>query len=353
MNVNFIVVILAGGKGMRLWPASRADRPKQFLSFESSGKCLLQITAERLLNLVGGWDRVWVVTISEFAERVKYLLPNLPEGNLLVEPEGHNSAPAMALALIEITNHYEEDVVTGFFPADHWIKNEDAFHRAIQLGSRVAIQQRTMVMLGLPPRLPSSSFGYIEIGELISTHDGISVYHVQGFTEKPDRRMAEKYLESGKFLWNSGIFILQAKYGLEGFRLYAPEILQLLSLKGDDRYAQIPDISFERAVVERVPNASVLSTDFGWNDLGDWNAIEQLLKSRGPDLTSANHLLFDAEGTLIVSTDQEELIMTIGVENIMLVRSGNITVLINRNRISELSDVRERILSQFEDNRFL
>ena len=205
-----IPVILAGGKGERFWPLSRTHRPKQFLSLDGSGKSLLQATAERLLPLSGGWDRLLVVTSVALAKGVKEQLPQLPYENILAEPEGKDTAPAVAWTTLEIAKRYGEDAIVGFFPADPWIEDPLSFQHTLRSAVELAATENAIATLGVKPTYPSTGYGYIEQGEQTATFGGLPVYRVNRFTEKPDRQTAESFIATGRFSWNSGMFIFKA-----------------------------------------------------------------------------------------------------------------------------------------------
>ena len=199
MTQPLIPVILAGGKGERFWPLSRRQRPKQFLCLDGSGKSLLQATADRLLPLANHWDNLWVITAGPIADGVREQLPNLPDSNLLVEPQGKDTAPAVAWTTLEIAKRYGEDAVIGFFPADHWIKNTDEFETTLKAASQLAVTEKAIVTLVIKAAYPSTGYGYIEQGNLSHNFDNLPVYKVNRFTEKPDLETAQSFLETGKF----------------------------------------------------------------------------------------------------------------------------------------------------------
>jgi len=231
MEKSLIPVILAGGKGERFWPLSRKHRPKQFLSLDGSGKSLLQATADRLSELAGGWEKLWVVTSAQLAQGVQEQLPQLLEKNLLAEPEGRDTAPAVAWCTLEIVRTYGEDAVVGFFPADHWIEHQKAFQQTIAAATQLASTEASIVTLGITPNHPSTGYGYIEQGEQTGMFGGLPVYKVSRFTEKPDRATAEKFLATGRFSWNSGMFIFRAGVVLEELRTHAPEMMSRVQMR--------------------------------------------------------------------------------------------------------------------------
>ena len=333
-------VILAGGKGERFWPLSRKHRPKQFLSLDGSGKSLLQATADRLLPLAGGWERLWVVTSSHLAMGVQEQLPQLPAENLLAEPEGRDTAPAVAWTTLEIAKRYGEDTIVGFFPADPWIGDQLSFQQTLRAATQVAASEKAIATLGVKPTYPSTGYGYIEQGDQTGTFGGLPVYRVNRFTEKPDQKTAEGFLETGRFSWNSGMFIFQAGVVLEELRIHAPEIITPLEEKGPvAAYPHLPKTSIDYALMEKTQLAYVLPVDFGWDDLGDWNAIERLLKGDAPNLELAKHIGLDTQGTILYSTNEEDVIVTIGLEDMVIVRDRNVTLIVKKDRTQEIKQV--------------
>jgi mannose-1-phosphate guanylyltransferase len=339
MEKSLIPVILAGGKGERFWPLSRKHRPKQFLSLDGSGKSLLQATADRLSELAGGWEKLWVVTSAQLAQGVQEQLPQLLEKNLLAEPEGRDTAPAVAWCTLEIVRTYGEDAVVGFFPADHWIEHQKAFQQTIAAATQLASTEASIVTLGITPNHPSTGYGYIEQGEQTGMFGGLPVYKVSRFTEKPDRATAEKFLATGRFSWNSGMFIFRAGVVLEELRTHAPEMMSMLEEKGADAYHQLPKKSIDYALMEKTQLAYVLPASFGWDDLGDWNAIERLLKGDAQNVELAKHVGMDTQGAIFYASDEDEVIVTIGLEDVVVVRDRNVTLLVKKDRTQEIKQV--------------
>lgn len=340
MNSSLIPVILAGGKGERFWPLSRKHRPKQFLSLDGSGKSLLQATADRLLPLAGGWEKLWVVTSSQLRQGVLEQLPELRSENLLAEPEGRDTAPAVAWTTLEIAKRYGENTVVGFFPADPWIEDQLVFEQTLRAATQLAAAQEAIVTLGVKPSYPSTGYGYIEQGEQTGTYGDSKVYRVNRFTEKPDQQTAAKFLATGRFSWNSGMFISQAGVFLQELRTHAPEIITPLEeQEAVVAYPQLPKTSIDYAVMEKTTLAYVMPVDFGWDDLGDWNALERLLKGDAANVELANHVGLDTQGTILYATDKEDVIVTIGMEDVVIVRDRNVTLIVKKDRTQEIKQV--------------
>ncbi len=345
MDRSLIPVILAGGKGERFWPLSRKHRPKQFLCLDGSGNSLLQETANRLLTMADGWEGLWVVTSAQLADGVRSQLPQLPIENLLVEPEGRDTAAAVAWATLEVSRRYGEDAVIGFFPADHWIGDQLAFQKTLKAATQLATSLAAIVTLGITPSYPSTGYGYIQQGEQVGTFGELPVYHLDRFTEKPDRQTAETFLatktSTGEcpYTWNSGMFVFQAGVVLEELEKYAPLIIQPLKAQGLAAYGELAKKSIDYALMEKTELAYVIPASFAWDDLGDWNAIERLLKGDAKNLELAQHIGLDTKGAILYATDSDELIVTIGLEDVVVVRDRNVTLIVNKDRTQEIKQV--------------
>ena len=296
MPPTVIPVILAGGKGERFWPVSRRQYPKQFLCLDGSGSSLLQATANRLLPLAESWESLWVITAAHLADGIREQLPALPERNLLIEPEGKDTAPAVAWATLEVAQRHGEGAIAGFFPADHWIADEAHYRDTLKAAASLAGDRGAIATLGITPTFPSTGYGYIEQGEPVGTYADLVAYQVARFTEKPDQATAESFIASGRFSWNSGMFIFPAGVMLQELDTHAPQVMQPLRAQGVDAYSKLAKLSIDYAVMEKTDKACVMPVAFGWDDLGDWNAVERLLKSpektqcrNGPTLGARHH----------------------------------------------------------------
>jgi mannose-1-phosphate guanylyltransferase len=341
---SLIPVILAGGKGERFWPLSRRTRPKQFLCLDGSDRSLLQATADRLLAMSGSWDAVWVVTAAHLAEGVREQLPELPEANLLIEPEGKDTAPAVAWSTLEIARRFGKEAVVGFFPADAWIGDEAAFQVTLAAAAELATQKAAIVTLGITPTYPSTGYGYIQRGAEVGTYGtGCAAYRVDRFTEKPDRATAAEFLATGQFSWNSGMFVFRAGVALDELLVYAPEILAPLEEKGVAAYSELTKKSIDYALMEKTQQAYVLPASFGWDDLGDWNAIDRLLKTDQPNVELGSHINLDTQGSLVYNSDADELIVTIGLEDTVIVRDGKVTLIVKKDRTQDIKQVLKEI----------
>jgi mannose-1-phosphate guanylyltransferase len=343
MRKSLIPVILAGGKGERFWPLSRRDRPKQFLCLDGSGKSLLQSTADRLLDMAGGWANLWVVTAGDLAQGVREQLPELPPENLLVEPLGRDTAPAITWTTLEISQRYGKDAMVGFFPADHWIGNQAAYQQTLEAALTMAEAQQAIATLGITPSYPSTGYGYIEQGDSLGQYGDLTAYKVTRFTEKPNSTTAAEFIATGKFSWNSGMFIFPAGVVLAELAIHAPEILTPLQTQGISCYPHLPKKSIDYALMEKTNLAYVFPADFGWDDLGDWNALARLLQGEQANLDLAQHIALDTTGGIFYTSNQQEVIATIGLEDIVVVRDGNVTLIVKKDRTQDIKQLLEKV----------
>lgn len=344
MDSKVIPMILAGGKGERFWPLSRRDYPKQFLSLDGSGQSLLQMTAERLQTMAGGWEDLWVVTAAHLAEGVRSQLPALPERNLLVEPQAQDTAPAVTWATLEAAKHYGEEAVLGFFPADHWIEDEPAFFQTVAAAAELSLKRGAIATLGIQPTFPSTGYGYIEQGEALGDFGGLPAHRVSRFAEKPDAQTAQDFIDSGRYSWNGGMFIFQIGTALAELRRHAPEIIGPLEEQGIAAYPSLTKLSIDYALMEKTDRACVVPITFGWDDLGDWNAIERLLKQSGDrNVELCNHASTDSEGCIVYAEGEGELVATIGLRDVVIVRAGKATLIVDKARTQEIKPLLKKI----------
>ncbi len=332
---------MAGGKGERFWPLSRQDRPKQFLKLLPDGRSLIQATVDRLMPLVGGWEEVWVVTTFNLLEGIGEHLPPLPAENLLIEPEPRDTAAAVTYATLEIQRRFGDDAVLGVFPADHHIQDEERFRQAVHAAAELATQREAIVTLGIQPTFPATGYGYIQQGEKIGAYAGLEAFTVNRFAEKPDQATAEAYLREGNYWWNGGIFVFRAGGMLRELARFAPQVLEPLQAKGREAYAELPKKSLDYAVMEHTDKACVIPASFGWDDLGDWNALERLLGATD-NLELARHVGLDTHGSILYTTGND-IIVTLGLENVLIVRDGPITLIVKKERSQEIKKVLEAL----------
>ncbi|MEN3184042.1 MAG: mannose-1-phosphate guanylyltransferase [Atribacterota bacterium] len=336
-------VIMAGGKGERLWPLSRSRRPKQFVRL--FGKSLLAHTAERVLPLVGD-ENVYVVTQKEYASSILQELPFLSPRNLLLEPVGRNTAPCIGLAALFLSRCSSPQEVMVVLPADHIILDVERFQRSLELAVEVAKSGNWLVTFGIVPNRPHTGYGYIRCGELFRQDPRGQVYYGAGFTEKPDRQRAEEYLRLGGYLWNSGMFVWTVGAILEAIRRWAPEIARglesIAEALGTPResevleevFASFPSLSIDYAVMEKASNVLVISGTFGWNDVGSWESFYDILpRDASGNASLGECITLGSTGCLFFA---KKPVVAFGVTNMVLVEEEDVLLLMPREKDQEV-----------------
>jgi mannose-1-phosphate guanylyltransferase len=340
--MSFVAVIMAGGSGQRFWPLSTADYPKQFLDLEQRGRSLLQATWDRVAPIAADPARVLVVTGERYAGLVAEQLPELPRENVLLEPIGRDTAPAVAWAALTVAQRFG-DVVMGLFPADHRIGKPDAFAATLRQAIALAADLGGLITLGIPPTYPATGYGYIQRGEAVGL-----AYRVRRFVEKPDAVRAEQFVASGEYSWNSGIFVWRSAVILDELARHCPEVLTPLraALKTDtlaEVFPQVTRISIDYAVLEKTDRAYVIPADIAWDDIGDWLALERLLKraDERANTVVGKHVGLEASGNIIYTHGPDDVVVTLGVSDLLIVKRENTVMIVRKDRVQDI----KRLLS--------
>lgn len=352
-DVELYAVVMAGGSGTRFWPASRRARPKQFLSIAGERPMIAE-TCARLEGLVG-LERVLVVTSGDLASEVRACLPGLPAENLLVEPVGRNTGPCVALAALEVARR-SPGAVQIVLPADHVIEPASAFRASLRAAVEEARREPRLVTLGIRPTHPATGYGYIEAGPQLFEHDGLAAHDVLRFVEKPDLARAREFLAAGTFLWNAGIFVYATSTVLDALREHAPELLEPLEAAGradglEELYPTLPAVPFDKAVMERAAARSVLRIDYAWNDVGSWTSLPEVddLDDEGNCVTGGGALVAEDARDNIVYAENGELTALIGVQDLVVVRSGDAVLVCPKERAQDVKLIVERLAREAPD----
>lgn len=359
-----IPVILSGGAGTRLWPVSREGHPKPFMKL-ADGESLLLKTYRRALavmdSLGGGKGELLTVTNRDYyfmsKDELAALRPGEPlPGAFLLEPEGRNTASAVALAAHQVVEQYGPDALMLVLAADHLIQDPARFGAAVADAAALA-QQGYLVTFGIVPTGPETGFGYIEAGEILA--QGRKAVR---FVEKPSLEKAQDYLASGNFYWNSGMFCFQAGRLLEEMAQHAPDVTtavlacwqalkalpsttsQMLEIPAQ-AFAQVPDISIDYAVMERSSLVAVVPSEFGWSDIGSWNAVKELVKPDVAHNRAVGEAIFvDSHNTFVQSEDR--LVATVGIDNLMIIDTPDALLVAHSDKAQDV----KKVVAQLKTN---
>lgn len=355
------VVIMAGGVGSRFWPESREKRPKQLLDVITPGTSLVQATIARTKHFASIEDTI-VVTGEMQREELQRQIPDLPAENIISEPFGRNTAPCIALGARILRERSDGESIMVVLPADHIIRNDQEFARLMQLGARLAHQTNTLVTVGIHPSRPETGFGYIQLDDehLPSQKDLVGftefelreVVRVKRFAEKPDIDTAKRFVESGDFLWNSGMFIWRIDAVEAALREFTPEIMEqietLPSLNSPDftaklreAYSTIRGVSIDYGVMERAPNVYVLRAGaLGWSDVGSWDEVYRLSEKdlENNVLTGSHVIARNSKGSLVISRS-DRLIALYGVSDMVVIDTGDAILVTKRDQAQGVRDI--------------
>ncbi|MCK4624626.1 MAG: mannose-1-phosphate guanylyltransferase [Phycisphaerae bacterium] len=346
-------VIMAGGSGKRLWPASRENKPKQLIRLVDE-KCLMGMAMDRLAGLFEP-EQIFVITSTAYAEEVRKCLPSLPTENVIGEPVGRDTANAIALAA-ELVAARDDNAIMAVFTADHIIRPEDEFRQCVEQACRTAEENtESLITFGIRPTFPHVGLGYIHCGEKKDE----SAYCVRGFKEKPKHHTARYYVESGEYFWNSGMFVWKVGAIRDALKKFLPESVDALAPVGaaakdgkditallSEIYPKLPKISIDYAVMEKAEDVLMVELTCQWLDVGSWPAIADVVEpdEDGNAIVAPRSVVLDSNQNVIFS-DEEHLLAVVGMDDCIIVHTADATLICNKSdsqRLKELVDLIER-----------
>lgn len=349
-------LVMAGGSGTRFWPLSRQARPKQFLPLASSRPLLLD-TVLRVKGLATPRHTL-VVCGPGHVKAVRRAAPMLPKENIVVEPVARNTAPAIALGALQVAHRDPRGIVAAL-ASDHYVGDPKGFRRTLRDAAALAEEGR-IVTLGIQPTRAETGYGYIELGGPLAGGKG---FEAAAFREKPEAVTAERYLESGKHLWNAGIFVFRADVMLQALKRHLPQMASgldaLAEAIGTRRYARVlgqvfpkfPSISIDYAVAEKDENVAVIPGDFGWSDVGSFAALPEVRKAdaRGNVISGKGALVIDSDRCIVLAADRP--LSVVGMRDVVVVDSGDAVLVVPREKAQDVRKVvellKKRKLVQF------
>jgi len=338
---------MAGGVGSRFWPLSRLNKPKQFLDILGTGRTLLQITFDRF-STICPVENIYIVTSELYKNTVLEQLPELNSEQVLLEPVRRNTAPCIAYANYKIfKKNPNANIVTA--PSDHLILKEDEFKKVITEGLEFVSDKDALLTLGIKPSRPETGYGYIQVNGNKNIAENNNIYKVKTFTEKPDKKLAKIFHESGEFFWNAGIFIWSLKSIMKAFETHLPEIDTLFS-EGinvyntekesefiSQTYFECKNVSIDYGVMEKAENVFVYCSNFGWADLGTWGSLhENISKDENKNsILGENVFSYNLENC-IVNMPKDKLVVLQGLKDLIVVESDNILLICKKEDEQEI-----------------
>lgn len=353
------VLILAGGSGTRFWPLSRRSRPKQLLKVFGKESLLAQ-TADRLRGLIPP-EQTYVFTNALIRSAVERELPQIPAAQIVAEPASRNTAPAIGLAAWEILRR-DPDAIMIVLPSDHIITRPAAFRQVLSTACQVASSDGRSVVLGLKPSRPETGFGYIQLGKKETGGTGPAVFSVLRFTEKPPLAAAVRYVRSGRYLWNGGMFIWKASTLLGNLRRFQPKMAAALASIAESggirsqkvlkkRYPRLETISIDYALMEKIDNVHAVAADIGWSDVGSWAAAYEIIPKNGDgNVCPPSGIMLNSRRNLIISSGK--FVAAVGVDDLVIVETADALLVASRRQSQDVGSVVKE-LARLEQRKLL
>jgi len=347
-------LILAGGSGTRFWPYSRHNRPKQLLNIIGD-QSMLQMTVDRLKKIKKVTD-IYIITRKDLRDSIINDITGVEPENVIVEPSGKNTAPAIGIvgAFLNLT---DPDSVMGVFPADHIIVGHRKFQKAVYAADRIAKKDENLVTIGIKPTKPSTAYGYIQLNE-ISEEDHLDAYRVKTFAEKPHKELAKRFLASGDFLWNSGIFFWRVSTLMKSLEKHMPELFEVLEgigkkmqkgIQFNDLWNYIEPESIDYGLLEKADNIYVVSSDFSWNDVGSWNALYDVLRQdKEGNVVRGHGKVLGGQNNFIQSNGRFTAVL--GASDLVVINTDDATLVVPRDQVEDVKALVEFLKKNKKDH---
>ncbi|MBE2281810.1 MAG: mannose-1-phosphate guanylyltransferase [Ignavibacteriaceae bacterium] len=347
--MKIFAIIMAGGVGSRFWPKSREKNPKQLLKMFGD-RTLIQQTVDRLKGIVDSND-IFIITNSSLTEKIAEQLPEIPGCNIIAEPFGRNTAPCIALGAL-IAKKISPDSVSIVLPADHLIKDEEIFRKTLTEAANYAYEKNGLVTIGIPPNRPETGYGYIQVKECIKINEDIEFYGVETFAEKPNYATALRFLHSGDFLWNSGMFIWRNDVILDEIMINLPELYnEIIKLEPvlftekfestlESVYSKVKSVSIDYGVMEKSNNVYLVKGKFIWNDVGSWDEVYRLSElDEKRNALDGNVFTETSHDCYVYSPDKFTALL--GVDNLIVINTNDALLICRRDQSQEVKKVVE------------
>lgn len=341
-------LIMAGGRGDRFWPISTDEKPKQFLKLLGE-ETMIQMTVRRIEQIIP-MERIFVITGSVYHNLVKEQLPLLPERNIIIEPVGRNTAPCIALSAFVIDKYYK-DATIAVLPSDHLIKNEEEFRSVVSAACDfVEHRKEAIVTIGMEPDRPETGYGYIKYDNKACEINDHEILTVEKFVEKPCLEVAEQYLKEGNYLWNGGMFVWKTSNILNLTKKYLEntyKLLQEVINTPEDKYTDVlnekyclcDSISIDYGVMEKADSIYVIPGDFGWDDVGSWNAVDRIRqKDENQNVVSGEVKPVNCKNNIIMGNKKP--IMVVGLEDMFIVESDDVILITKKDHIKDIKELK-------------
>lgn len=344
-------LIMAGGKGTRFWPLSTEEKPKQFLNLVDD-RSMIQMTVDRIRDIIP-LERIFVCTGKKYVNLVREQVPDILERNIIVEPEGRNTAPCIALSSLVINRYYPNSNMV-VLPSDHLIKEEEMFRKVLlKIEEFISSKKEALVMLGMMPTRPEVGYGYIKCSEKFNIYINRKILKVDKFVEKPSKEVAEEYLKNGMYLWNGGMFLWNIDTILNQIKTYLPDTYE--AIRGiedveedklqefiDNNYGKTDSISIDYGILERTKDIYVIPCEFGWDDIGTWSSVERYKKKDGNNnIIEGNIKVIDSTSNIALNGDRR--IVMIGIKDVMTLDTNDTIYIVNKKYMSSLKNYKDII----------